>query len=97
MENSLLIRVVRMEFTDEGLNSFLELFAKSHPKIAAFEGCLGVELKKDPKNKYIRYTLSHWESMDALEKYRNSALFKTTWAETKTYFASKPQAWSLIP
>lgn len=97
MEHSPLIRVVRMEFSDHGLNPFLQLFEETHHKISSFPGCRGVDLKKDPQNSQIRYTLSHWDSQEALDVYRNSDLFKRTWAKTKTYFAAKPQAWSLVP
>ena len=39
-------------------------------------------------------TYSHWESEEALNKYRDSELFKSVWSFTKALFAEKPQAFS---
>ncbi|MFM1898201.1 MAG: hypothetical protein RL577_441, partial [Bacteroidota bacterium] len=39
-------------------------------------------------------TLSRWESVDDLERYRNSQLFEETWAKTKVLFDRKPEAFS---
>lgn len=41
------------------------------------------------------FTLSHWESEENLEQYRQSELFKSTWAKTKVLFREKAQAWTL--
>ncbi len=41
------------------------------------------------------FTFSVWTSAEHLDAYRNSELFRTTWARTKALFAEKPQAWSL--
>ena len=42
------------------------------------------------------FTISHWDSEAALELYRQSELFKFTWAKTKPLFEEKAQAWSLL-
>ena len=39
-------------------------------------------------------TYSHWESESALNQYRDSELFKSVWAFTKTLFSDKPVAFS---
>jgi heme-degrading monooxygenase HmoA len=36
--------------------------------------------------------LSFWETEEALELYRSSELFRSTWAKTKLLFDEKPQA-----
>jgi quinol monooxygenase YgiN len=47
------------------------------------------------KQPHIYYTYSKWEDEEALENYRRSVLFTTTWAKTKVLFAAKPEAVSL--
>lgn len=92
----MLLRIVRMEFQPEKLADFLAIFDKSKQLIRNFSGCQYLALHTDAKNPYIRYTYSKWESEAALDVYRNSELFATTWANTKVLFAAKPQAFSLF-
>jgi heme-degrading monooxygenase HmoA len=40
-------------------------------------------------------TYSLWESTDALEAYRQSELFRTTWSATKLLFAERAVAFSM--
>jgi heme oxygenase (mycobilin-producing) len=91
-----LIRIVRMEFRKEELNTFENIFSESRDKIAAFPGCSGVALLTDPENETVRYTYSIWDSGHSLNLYRDSELFAGTWAKTKPLFSGKPQAFSLI-
>lgn len=91
----MLLRIVRMEFQPEKLQDFLTIFNNSKQLIRAFSGCDYLALHSDAQNPNVRYTYSKWTSEDALNEYRNSALFGTTWAATKVLFAAKPQAFSL--
>jgi len=91
----MLIRIVKMEFQQSKVNTFLELFGLVRNKIANFDGCLGVELLNDVNATHIYFTYSTWKSEQHLENYRNSELFKNTWAKTKILFDAKPEAWSL--
>jgi len=91
-----LIRIVRMQFREDALSTFEAVFAESQGRIAAFPGCKGVSLLSDPENSCVRYTYSIWESAEALNSYRKSELFETTWAKTKPLFSDRPQAFSLI-
>lgn len=90
----MLIRIVRMTFQKEKVEDFLAIFASSKDKIRNFEGCLHLELLRDAEQPHIFTTYSHWESEQALEKYRQSTLFQATWAATKPLFADKPLAFS---
>jgi len=85
-----------MHFREDSLDKFQEIFEAARPLIQAFSGCQSVELLKDLSNPSIRFTYSLWNSESDLENYRNSELFKTTWAKTKLLFAEKPMAWSVI-
>ena len=78
-----------MKFKEESRHEFLEVFNSSKANIAAFDGCLHLELlndKSDP-NRFLTY--SHWKSAEYLEKYRSSELFKNTWRKTKILFERK--------
>lgn len=91
----MLIRIVKMTFIPEKTGDFLDVFNSSKEKIRNFEGCKNLELLRDVNNRSVYFTYSHWESEAALENYRNSELFKSTWEKTKILFASKAEAWSV--
>lgn len=93
----MLTRIVRMEFRPEETTAFHDIFDRSKSQIRQFPGCLKLELLSDAGNPAVRYTLSVWESAEALEAYRQSELFARTWAATKALFGAKPQAFSLLP
>lgn len=89
-------RIVRMSFVPEKVEDFIKVFESSKNQIAAFEGCMGLTLLRDSKEPNVLFTYSYWQSEDHLNKYRFSELFKSTWAQTKVLFNTKPQAWSLM-
>ena len=90
----MITRIVKLTFKEENLDAFHNIWKESKARIAAFEGCHFVEMlqSKNPKN--VCFTYSIWDNEDALNLYRNSDLFKSTWARTKVLFDDKPQAWS---
>ena len=90
----MLIRIVRMTFQENRVADFLEIFNNSKQKIRHFEGCQHLELLQDTHQSNVLMTYSYWESEAHLNIYRESALFKTTWAATKALFADKPVAFS---
>ena len=93
----MLIRTVRMTFRPDRLGEFLdEIFRPSAPKIRAFPGCLGLALWQDAAYPNVLTTFSHWADADALEAYRQSDLFRGTWARTKPLFAAPPVAHSQV-
>ncbi len=90
----MLIRIVRMTFQEDQLGAFHDIFENSKHHIRAFPGCRHLQLLSDLNNPAVRMTYSHWDSPEDLENYRQSALFRTTWAATKVLFADKPVAFS---
>ena len=92
----MIVRIVKMEFQQEKVNTFLDLFNSVYPEISSFDGCLKVTLLHSVDAKNVYFTYSTWESEHDLENYRASELFKQTWAKTKILFSNKPEAWSLI-
>ncbi|UII27010.1 antibiotic biosynthesis monooxygenase [Fulvivirga maritima] len=90
----MLIRIVRMTFKPEAVDTFLSLFNENKDKIRAFPGCTHLELQQDYQQPNILATYSYWENDEALENYRHSDLFKSVWAKTKIHFSDKPIAFS---
>lgn len=90
----MLVRIVRMTFRPEALPTFHAIFDASKHRIRAFPGNHHLTLLRDPDNPAVRMTYSLWESADALEAYRQSELFRTTWAATKALFAERAVAFS---
>ena len=91
----MLIRIVKMTFATEHIDTFKALFDRQKQKIRAAEGCLRLELLQNKEIPEQFFTYSWWQDPQNLENYRNSELFISTWAETKVLFAAKPEAWSL--
>lgn len=89
------VRIVKMSFHSKYIPEFLEMFDEKKQQIKNSEGCLLLELYQDKTNPEIFFTYSHWKHESNIENYRNSILFIETWAQTKTYFNDKPQAWSV--
>ena len=89
------VRIVKMSFHSKFVTDFLEMFDEKKMLIRNTDGCKLLELYQDKSNPEIFFTYSYWESENDLQNYRNSELFKETWAQTKTYFNDKPQAWSV--
>lgn len=92
----MLVRVVKMQFNSDFIAEFKILFKTVNEKIASFEGCKGVKLLQHETELNVFFTISNWQSAQHLENYRNSELFKTTWAKIKPNFSVKAEAWSLL-
>jgi heme-degrading monooxygenase HmoA len=92
----MLVRIVKMHFNSAYTSQFKLLFDEVMPLIAKFEGCDSVQLLHDETEADLFFTISRWKTAKHLENYRNSALFKTTWAKVKPNFKHKAEAWSLL-
>ena len=88
-------RIVKLTFQEEKIEDFLGIFERSKLRIRGFDGCHHVELLKAKSPDNVFFTFSIWEDEAALEKYRKSDLFQSTWTQTKILFADKPMAWSV--
>ena len=88
-------RIVKMEFQEDQIASFLANFETVKHNIRHFKGCLHLELWRDKHQPTIFFTYSKWEKESDLETYRNSELFKGVWAKTKPMFVAKANAWSV--
>jgi len=90
----MLIRIVRMTFAPDTVDPFLDQFDETAPQIRDVLGCHHLELWRDLDAPHVCTTHSHWQSEDALDQYRNSDLFQSTWATVKPLFADRPEAHS---
>ena len=91
----MIIRIVKMIFREEEVNSFKMLFEERKSLIRNFEGCTHLELWQDKTQPQIFFTYSWWDSEEHLDKYRTSHFFDDTWSLTKAKFAGKPEAWTV--
>ncbi len=87
-------RLVKLTFQSDKTDDFLSIFEDSKLLIRQREGCQHLELLRDATTPHVFFTLSFWDNEASLNAYRNSELFKTTWAKTKPLFSDKPQAWT---
>ena len=92
----MLLRVVRMEFHEESLDTFEGLFHNVKSTILSMPGCNHVEMCLDPDAPNVRYTFSRWDSEEDLDTYRKSEFFEVTWEKIKGLFSGKPFAYSLL-
>ena len=90
----MIVRIVKMTFKPETVIEFEHVFHQSADQIRAFPGNKGLQLLQSEENPTIFFTYSLWENDEALQAYRNSVLFQSTWAKTKILFGDKPEAWS---
>ncbi|MBL7845338.1 MAG: antibiotic biosynthesis monooxygenase [Cyclobacteriaceae bacterium] len=91
----MLIRIVRMHFTEAGVEEFLQIFNQHKEAIRNMEGCSHLQLLKDLNDPNTYTTLSYWNDEESLNRYRKSELFGTVWGRVKTLFAERSQAFSL--
>lgn len=92
----MLIRIVRMTFQEDKVQTFLDNFEQIKHKIRGFNGCQHLELWRDAKDSNVFVTYSHWDSEEHLDAYRHSALFKDVWSYTKPLFSAKTVAFSVL-
>lgn len=90
----MLVRIVRLTIDPEELDTFLQEFDAAAPRIRQFPGCNHLELWKALDRPNICTTCSHWVDSEALNAYRDSELFRSTWSTVKPLFAAPPDAHS---
>ena len=71
------VRIVKMSFTEEHIETFLHNFHENKEDIRNFEGCRFLELYRDKTNTNVFFTYSYWNTEVDLENYRHSDLFKS--------------------
>ena|SRR5690349_23890672 len=91
-------RIVKMNLHASQEAAFLHIFENVKKQIRAQPGCLSLEvLRRVHLGDLSIWTISVWESEEALNHYRASELFKETWTGVKALFAAPAEAWTLTP
>ncbi len=88
-------RVVCLAFQEGKGEEFLDIFNRKKEKIRAVEGCYHMHLTQSVDQPDTFMTISYWHSVEDLDAYRSSDVFRSTWPDVKAMFAAPPQAWSL--
>jgi quinol monooxygenase YgiN len=91
----MITRIVKLTFTEDHIDDFLNYFDSINQVVNQFPGCKGMKLLRDKKNPSIIFTYSIWESEEALEIYRTSEIFKEIWPTIKKWFGQKADAWTV--
>ncbi len=91
----MITRIVKLEFQEAKTADFLAFFDTIKHIVNEFPGCYGMKLYQDVDHPNIVMTYSHWDSVDSLNKYRDSEAFGKIWPTIKPWFNAKPQAWSV--
>jgi (4S)-4-hydroxy-5-phosphonooxypentane-2,3-dione isomerase len=89
------VRIVKLTFREETTADFSQLFEERKSDIRNQPGCTGLRLLRDRNDPRIFFTYSHWNDESDLENYRKSELFTQVWGTVKTWFADRPEAWSV--
>lgn len=92
----MIVRMVKMTFRSGEVQAFQQLFEGWRHRIIAFPGCRHLELLHDADDPRVFFTYSEWDGPDALEAYRNSAVFADVWPVVKGLFAARAEAWSAV-
>ncbi len=85
-----------MTFQPDAADDFMGIFNGYKDQIEDSEGCNGVKVFRDAGKQNVFFTISEWDSEEALNAYRHSELFEQVWGKAKNYFDAKPEAWSLL-
>lgn len=89
-------RIVMMQLLPEHESLFKGIFEGAKQQIRSQPGCEGVELLRSSGEGFINiWTISLWHSEEALNAYRDTDLFLTTWKAVKPLFTAKTKAWTL--
>ena len=91
----MIVRLVKLEIKVQHIEDFRQLTENEKTGILNFKGCSHLEIFQDTSNPHLFFTLSHWDSQDALDQYRKSDFFRGNWEKVKQWFSHKPEAWSL--
>jgi len=92
----MITRIVKLTINPSQTEEFSKIFKENHSIIASFPGCLSVEVLRDTQYENVFFTYSKWDSLESIENYRKSDIFRNIWSQAKKTFCAKPEAWSLI-
>lgn len=80
----MIVRLVRLKFVPEHVQTFLDFYARSEEAIRNQEGCLSLSLLRETGDATAFATWSTWRSSRDLQRYRRSAFFRDFWPAVKS-------------
>lgn len=90
-------RVVQLTLLPQHIEDFKAVFVAHKQGIAGMQGCISLQAYQDLNSPEVFFTISRWQSTEALDNYRYSSFFKTLWGTVKPMFAAKAIAHSMLP
>lgn len=90
----MIVRIVHLSILPAQTEAFTALYLASMERIRSSAGCLELTLLKDVTDPNRVTTLSKWTDLEALEAYRYSEFFRSTWAEARQMFSENAKAFS---
>jgi quinol monooxygenase YgiN len=91
----MILRIVKLHFTEKGLETFEISINEYVDAIKSQDGCKELMIYKDVMCQHTILTYSKWDSIEHLNNYRKSETFGKIWPETKKLFSKKPEVYSL--
>ena len=91
----MITRVVKLTFSVDKRDVFLNYFETIKNEIRKSEGCIEVSAFENKHKKGQFFTISKWETEIKLNAYRKSDLFRKVWPTVKEWMIDKPEAWSM--
>ncbi len=79
----MIVRLVRLKFAPEDVQTFLDFYARSEEAIRRQEGCLSLSLLRETGDPAAFATWSTWRSSRDLQRYRRSSFFRDFWPTVK--------------
>ncbi len=79
----MIVRLVRLKFKPEHVDTFLEFYERSRETIRHQEGCLALSLLQETGDPTAFATWSTWRSSRDLQLYRRSEFFRGFWPVVK--------------
>ncbi len=90
----MITRIVKLHFQVDKIEEFVSFFDEIKEKVSNYNDCFGMRLLQEKDNESCVFTYSNWKNEEALNTYRDSALFQSVWSKIKPWFASKAEAWT---
>jgi quinol monooxygenase YgiN len=91
----MIVRVVKLQFDERTHEEAQRHLLGIVPTVRQWPGCTHLEVLFDENRIGRILTYSHWESVEALNEYRNSMVFRKFWAGVKPHLAKPTEAYTM--
>ena len=94
--DSVLVRYVELHILADKLDEARRLLKFQAPLVRNFDGCVHLEINEAMDEIGVFSTYSYWIDAEALDRYRQSEVFRKFWNRMKPMFQAKAQARSFM-